>query len=53
MVRRIHGRALTPETLHHACCGNIDPLFLADHILTFDDCIEAMVDPAPKLIFCS
>ncbi|MBU3071306.1 alcohol dehydrogenase catalytic domain-containing protein [Aestuariicella sp. G3-2] len=50
-VSRVHGRALLPETLHHACCGTIDPLALADHILTFDDCIEAMVDPAPKLIF--
>jgi hypothetical protein len=23
-----------------------------DDILSFDDCIDAMLDPRPKLIFC-
>ncbi len=50
-ISRVHGRALLPETLHHACCGSIDPLAPVTRILTFDDCIDAMLDPAPKLIF--
>lgn len=52
-VSRVHGRAVLPSTLHHACCGKIDPLALIDNILSFGDCIDAMLDPAPKLIFRS
>ena len=50
-VSRVHGRAVLPQTLSHACCGTIDPLALVDRILSFEDCIDAMLDPAPKLVF--
>jgi alcohol dehydrogenase len=50
-VSRVHGRAVLPETLSHACCGTIDPLALVEKVLPFESCIESMLDPAPKLIF--
>lgn len=50
-VSRVQSRAVLPDTLHHACCGTINPMAFVDKVLSFDDCIDAMQDPAPKLIF--
>lgn len=50
-VSRVHGRANLSDTVHQACCGAIDPLALVDKVLSFDDCIDAMLDPSPKLVF--
>jgi threonine dehydrogenase-like Zn-dependent dehydrogenase len=50
-VSRVHSRTVLTDTLHHACEGTINPLALVDQILSFDDCIDAMLDPCPKLIF--
>jgi threonine dehydrogenase-like Zn-dependent dehydrogenase len=51
-VSRVHSRTVLNDTLHHACQGTINPLVFVDDILSFDDCIDAMLDPRPKLIFC-
>jgi len=51
-VGRVHSRTVLHDTLHHACQGTIDPLAFVDEVLSFDDCIDAMLDPRPKLVFC-
>lgn len=50
-VSRVHSRSVLHDTLRHACQGSIDPLAFVDDVLSFDDCIDAMLDPRPKLVF--
>jgi threonine dehydrogenase-like Zn-dependent dehydrogenase len=50
-VSRVHARAVLPETLRHACNGTIDPLSIVTRTVSFEDSIEAMFDPSPKVIF--
>ena len=50
-VSRVHGRRELPHTLCHACSGAVDPMVLVDRVLPFEDSIDAMLDPAPKIIF--
>ena len=50
-VSRVHARTVLPETLRHACNGTIDPLSIVTRTVSFEDSIEAMFDPSPKVIF--
>ena len=50
-VSRVHGRRELPHTLCNACAGKVDPMAIADKVLPFEQSIDAMLDPAPKIIF--
>ncbi|MEM0955155.1 MAG: alcohol dehydrogenase catalytic domain-containing protein [Pseudomonadota bacterium] len=48
---RVHGRRVMEHTLCHTCKGELDPMALVDRVLPFEDSIDAMLDPAIKIIF--
>ena len=48
---RVHGRSVMEHTLCHTCKGELDPMALVDRVLPFEDSIDAMLDPAVKIIF--
>lgn len=50
-LSRVHARREMPHTLCHACLGKVDPMAIVDRVVSFEDSIEAMLDPAPKIIF--
>ena len=49
-VGRVHGRAVLPNLLEHVVAGRIDPLAVLTRRGTFDDALEAVFDPSPKVI---
>ncbi len=50
-VSRVHGRAVLPQVLAHACSGHLNPLAIVGRSTSFNEAAEAMFDPAPKVIF--
>ncbi|MEQ8268972.1 MAG: alcohol dehydrogenase catalytic domain-containing protein [Parvibaculum sp.] len=50
-VSRVHSRASLPHVLGHVCDGTLHPETLVARTASFDDAIEAMFDPAPKIVF--
>ncbi|MEH6569169.1 MAG: alcohol dehydrogenase catalytic domain-containing protein [Halioglobus sp.] len=50
-VSRVHSSAVLPQVLGHACKGELNPLSIVGRKASFEEAIEAMFDPAPKVIF--
>jgi len=50
-VSRVHSRSVLPNVLDHACSGHLDPLSIVSCNAYFDQAVEAMFDPSPKVIF--
>ncbi len=48
---RVHARNVMERTLCHTCKGELDPMAIVDRVLPFEDSIDAMLDPAPKIVF--
>lgn len=48
---RVHARSVMEHTLCHACNGELDPMAIVDRVVPFEDSIDAMLDPAPKIVF--
>lgn len=50
-VGRAHIRPMMCEVVEHICEGRLDPKAIVGPVRDFDDAIEGMLDPAPKVIF--
>lgn len=50
-LSRVHARSVMKHTICHACDGTLDPMAIVDRVLPFEDSVEAMLDPAPKIVF--
>ncbi|MEX0839533.1 MAG: alcohol dehydrogenase catalytic domain-containing protein [Parvibaculum sp.] len=50
-VSRVHSRATLTHVLGHVCDGTLHPETLTARTASFDEAIDAMFDPAPKIVF--
>lgn len=50
-VSRVHSRTTLAHVLGHVCDGTLHPEKLTARAASFEDAIEAMFDPAPKIVF--
>lgn len=48
---RVHARTTAPAVLDLVAAGRLDPAAIIGKVLSFDDAVDGMVDPAPKVIF--
>lgn len=48
---RVHARATLPEALECIACGKLRPERVTHRVVPFEQAIDAMTDPGPKLVF--
>jgi alcohol dehydrogenase len=48
---RIHARALVPGVLAHCAAGRFHPEVVTSRVVPFSEAADAMLDPAPKIVF--
>ncbi len=50
-IGRVHAHHVAPAVLDLVASGRLEPRTLVDHLVDFDDAIEAMTDPSIKVVF--
>jgi alcohol dehydrogenase len=48
---RVHARAVLPEPLNCIACGKLHVEHVTHRVASFEEAIDAMTDPGPKVIF--
>jgi alcohol dehydrogenase len=50
-VGRVHARATAPAVLDLVSAGRLDPGAIITRVASFDEAVDAMVEPGAKIVF--